>query len=246
MIVAHRGASKDAPENTLAAFELAWQQQADAIEGDFQLTKDGFIVCFHDTNTERITNINSDIAQSTLAALRKLDVGSHHSRCYQNCLMPTLAEVLRTIPVSKKIYIEIKSGLEIIPTLLEEVKKSHLTAQQVVFLCFSIEVVQALKSQASHFHVFWLCDVILNAQGELSPSLADTLQQLQRCQADGFSSNCEYINEAFVTGIINNGYEYHVWTIDDLQTAQRFIRWGAKSITTNVPGYLRNNTNSDK
>ena len=55
LIIAHRGSSASAPENTIAAFELAWEQQADGVEGDFLLTKDGHIVCFHDKDTKRIT-----------------------------------------------------------------------------------------------------------------------------------------------------------------------------------------------
>ena len=57
-IVAHRGASADAPENTLAAFRLAWDQKADAIEGDFYLTRDQRIVCFHDRDAKRITGVD--------------------------------------------------------------------------------------------------------------------------------------------------------------------------------------------
>ena len=58
MIVAHRGSSYEAPENTLPAFRLAWEQGADAIEGDFHLTKDGQIVCIHDRDTERVSHTN--------------------------------------------------------------------------------------------------------------------------------------------------------------------------------------------
>ncbi|MDP7286911.1 MAG: glycerophosphodiester phosphodiesterase family protein, partial [Phycisphaerae bacterium] len=71
-IVAHRGASRDAPENTIAAFELAWKQGADAIEGDFYLTKDRRIVCIHDSSTKRTARANLSVAKSTLAELRKL------------------------------------------------------------------------------------------------------------------------------------------------------------------------------
>jgi len=59
LIVAHRGASGAAPENTLASFELAWEQNSDAIEGDFRLTKDGVIVCIHDDNTVHFTRVES-------------------------------------------------------------------------------------------------------------------------------------------------------------------------------------------
>lgn len=70
-IVAHRGASHDAPENTLAAFELAWEQGADAIEGDFHLTQDGHIVCLHDKDTKRTAGKKLVVGKSSLEELRK-------------------------------------------------------------------------------------------------------------------------------------------------------------------------------
>lgn len=67
VIVAHRGASQDAPENTIAAFKEAWAQNADGIEGDFYVTKDQQIVCIHDANTERTAGRKLEVANSTLA-----------------------------------------------------------------------------------------------------------------------------------------------------------------------------------
>ena len=65
LIVAHRGASRDAPSNTIPAFQLAWKQGADAIEGDFHLSKDGEIVCFHDADTKRVAGTQLVVRQST-------------------------------------------------------------------------------------------------------------------------------------------------------------------------------------
>ena len=59
--------------------------------------------------------------------------------------------------------------------------------------------------------------------------------------ADGFSSTHKLIDDSFIKGILSEGFEYHVWTVDDPETARRFKRLGAKSITTNVPGYMRQN-----
>ena len=70
LIVAHRGASRDAPENTLPAFELAWAQGADAIEGDFHQTKDGQIVCIHDKDTEKVSGKRLVVRKSLLRDLR--------------------------------------------------------------------------------------------------------------------------------------------------------------------------------
>src|SRR5829696_4703105 len=75
IIVAHRGASHDAPENTLAAFNLAWEQGADGVEADFYLTSDGNIICSHDPDTQRTAGVKHVISETPFAVLRKLDVG---------------------------------------------------------------------------------------------------------------------------------------------------------------------------
>ncbi|TWU26080.1 glycerophosphodiester phosphodiesterase family protein [Bythopirellula polymerisocia] len=90
LLVAHRGASADAPENTLSSFQLAWEEGADAIEGDFYLTSDNQIVCIHDDTTERVSGVDLDVASATLEELRKLDVGSWKERKYINERIPTL------------------------------------------------------------------------------------------------------------------------------------------------------------
>ncbi|MDA1056051.1 MAG: glycerophosphodiester phosphodiesterase family protein, partial [Planctomycetota bacterium] len=76
LIIAHRGGSHDAPENTLAAFRLAFEQGADGIEGDFYLTRDNRIVCIHDADTKRVADKTLVVAESSLAELKRLDVGS--------------------------------------------------------------------------------------------------------------------------------------------------------------------------
>jgi glycerophosphoryl diester phosphodiesterase len=241
MIVAHRGASREAPENTVAAFRLAWHQGADAIEGDFQLTKDGHIVCIHDKDTKRVAGRKLVVSKSALEELRRLDVGAHRGKKFEGTVIPTIAEVFSTIPEGKKIYIEVKCGVEIIPALLEELKRSGLNREQVVVICFNKEVLQELKTKAPQYKVSWLCRVKRNRSGKISPSLKKVLTTLEQINADGFSASKDAINEAFMEGVMEKGYEYHVWTVDDVKTARRFSKWGALSVTTNVPGYMRRN-----
>ncbi|MDM5270739.1 glycerophosphodiester phosphodiesterase [Sulfurovum sp. zt1-1] len=228
MIVAHRGASMDAPENTIPAFKLAWEQDADAIEGDFRLTKDGHIVCIHDADTKRVSDTKLVVRHATLAELRKLDVG-----------IPTISEVLSTIPEQKMIYIEIKCGTEIIPALLEEIERSDLTKEQIVVISFHKEVIQALKNETPQYKAIWLSQFKKDISGKTSPSLETVLTTLKQIKADGFSSSIKFIDEAFIKRVKEEGYEYHVWTIDDAKSARLFNTWGVNSITTNRPGYLR-------
>ena len=241
MIVAHRGASKNAPENTIPAFKLAWKQDADAIECDIHLTKDGNIVCIHDSNTKRVSNKDLVIHNATLEELRKVDVGVLHSQAFKNTIIPTIAEVFSTIPKQKKIYIEIKCGKEIIPALLKEIRKSGLNNKQILVISFNEEVIKEFKQQAPELKASLLYSINTDNLGKTSPSLETVLTTLKQIKADGLSSNKNITDEAFVKSIMAEGYEYHVWTIDNPETARQFNKLGAKSITTNVPDYIRRN-----
>lgn len=238
LIVAHRGASRDAPENTIPAFQLAWEQGADAIEGDFHLSKDGEIVCFHDADTKRVAGTQLVVRQSTLAELKQLDVGATHGVAFNGTRIPTIAEVFATIPQGKKIFIEVKCGAEIIPTLLNEIDQSGLTQEQIVVISFNKQVIQQLKIKAPQYKASWLCSFNKQETGEITPSLATVLKTLKQIQADGLSSNTA-VPASVIEAVSQQGYEWHVWTINDLKTARRMQALGVLSITTDVPGTMR-------
>jgi glycerophosphoryl diester phosphodiesterase len=105
-IFAHRGASAYAPENTLAAFELAVRQNAEAIELDAKLSADGAIVVIHDQTVDRTTGVSGSVRQMPLSALRLLDAGSHFDIAFRGQKIPTLEEVFET--VGGKIFINVE------------------------------------------------------------------------------------------------------------------------------------------
>src|SRR5512140_263558 len=106
VVFAHRGASAHAPENTLASFDLAFAQGADAIELDAQLTADGEIVVFHDATLDRATDGTGRLSQKTLAELRALDAGSSFSPKHRGEKIPLLEEVFDA--VGKKLFINVE------------------------------------------------------------------------------------------------------------------------------------------
>lgn len=227
MIVAHRGASRDAPENTIPAFKLAWEQGADAIEGDFHLTTDGHIVCTHD-----------GIGKKTLAELRSLHAARYRG-AFKGTTIPTIAEVFSTIPDKKKIFIEIKCGTEIIPALLEEIGKSGLKREQIVVISFKANVLNELKAKAPWMKTSWLCGFSKNkASGGATPSLEKVIETLKSIKADALSSSTS-IPDEFIGPIKKQGYEWHVWTVNDAAQARKMKALGAASITTDVPGHMK-------
>lgn len=233
LIVAHRGASFDAPENTLPAFELAWEKGADAIEGDFLLTKDNQIVCIHDKTTKRLSEQNLVVAESTLEQLKTLDVGSWKNEKYAGTPMPTLSEVFASVPDGKNIFIEIKCGPEIIPYLVKEIQESDLKTDQVRMICFNEEVIKAFKKTMPDYKAYWLSG-FKKKNGSWKPSLEEVLFTLQDCKADGLDSQ-HTIPPEFSKAVLSAGFEWHAWTINDVETAKRLANRDIYSVTTDRP-----------
>ncbi len=231
MIVAHRGASKDAPENTLEAFRLAWLQNADAIEGDFRLTKDDQIVCMHDENTLRTCGEKLIVSESSYSELCRLDASFQFDNIPSQSV-PLLSDVFKTVPDNKDVYIEVKCGPEIVPALITAIINSNLRKEQISIIAFDTSVIKALKSVAPHIKANLLYDV------ELPVDSSELLDRLKNTKADGLGSN--NINSKELIDVIKQaGFEYHSWTVDDSKTAKKLLEWGASSISTNRPGYLR-------
>ena len=234
LIVAHRGASYDAPENTLPAFELAWKQGADAIEADFLLTKDGQVVCIHDRSTKRFSDQNLVVANSTLKQLKALDVGSWKNEKYVGTRIPTISEVFATVPEGKKIFVEVKCGVEIIPSLVKEIEESKLGCEQIILICFKAEVVKSFKEILPYHKAFWLSGFKKDKKGAWNPSIESVLATIKSCTADGLDSQHSIPNE-FSKAVQDAGYEWHAWTINDVPTAKRLAKRGIYSITTDRP-----------
>ena len=101
-IIAHRGASYDAPENTLASMRLGWEQKADSNELDVYLSKDGQIVLLHDATTKRTAGKDKPVIEQTVEELRTLDAGSWKGTQWAGEKIPTLAETLQILPEGKR------------------------------------------------------------------------------------------------------------------------------------------------
>lgn len=241
-IVAHRGASFDAPENTLASFRLAWEQNADAIEGDFFLTKDQQIVCIHDSKTKRTSGVEQVVSESTLEELRRLDVGSWKDPRFKGEKIPTLAEVLAIVPQGKRIYIEIKCGPEIVPFLAPALKQSGLAAEQTIVISFNDKVIAATREQIPEIKAYWLAGFRNNPQTKaLEPSGQELLATALKVRAHGIDVQAqrEMVNADFVKLLRQNQLEFHVWTVNSPDEARHFQQLGVDSITTDRPALIR-------
>lgn len=242
VIVAHRGASHDAPENTLAAYRLAWEQNADGAEGDFYLTRDGQVVCIHDATTGRTGDVDLPVAQSTLAELRKVDLGVKKDAKYAGERIATLDEVLAIVPAGKLYYIEVKCGPEILPAMEEVIARSPVKAGQLRIISFNAEVIAQAKKRLPKIKAHWITGFKKDKEtGALTPTPERVVQTLKRIAADGFNAqaNLTVLTKAFIGQLKADGLEVAAWTVDDPAVAKALVEAGVWGLTTNRPGWLR-------
>lgn len=140
-IIAHRGASAYAPENTLAAFKLAVQQGADAIELDAKLSADQQVVVIHDQTVDRTTPSNGRVSDLSFADLHRLDAGSHFNATFKGETIPSLEDVFEAIGSLTYINVELTnyhSPFDDLPKKVAELVKKHNLGERVWFSSFNI------------------------------------------------------------------------------------------------------------
>lgn len=236
-IVGHRGASFDAPENTLASIKLAWEQKADAAEFDVYLSKDGKIVVIHDADTKRTAGAEKKVVEQTLEELRKLDAGKWKGAKFVGEKIPTLDEVLATVPAGKRVFIEVKCGVEIVPELDRVIKASKLKPEQTCVISFSADVIAATKKARPDLPCYWIVSLTTK-----KPRTAEELiAKAKEIKADGLdlSATSAVLDAAFGKKVKDAGLKLYVWTVDDMDLAKKMLAVGVESITTNKPGWLR-------
>ena len=241
-IVGHRGASADAPENTLASFKLGYQQNADADELDIHLTKDGKIVVIHDYDTKRVGGVDKKVLEQTFDEIRAINVGAFGKWAGKGFVekVPTLDEVLALIPTGKKLLIEIKVHQEILPALAETLKRATVKPEQTIIITFYLEVAEAAKKMFPDRKVYWLHGYAKDKKTGKFPELDDVIAKAKRAGVDGVDLEHHFpLDAAAIKKIKSAGLECHVWTLDDLAKARELIKAGVDSITTNRPGDLR-------
>ena len=238
-IIAHRGASYDAPENTLASVNLAWQRRADGVEVDVHLAKDDRVVVIHDKTTNRTAGEGGPVREQTLRELKALDVGSWKGQQWAGEPIPTLAEVLETVPPGRKLYVEIKTGKEILVPLQRVLRQSDVPPRQVVLIGFGRETMAAAKELLPAHTVLWLSGM-RREDGRWMPSADELIRKAKEAQVDGLDVQAtEGLDRAFAEKVEAAGLSLYVWTVNDPAVARRMQRIGAEGITTDRPGWLR-------
>ena len=242
-ITAHRGASYLAPENTMASVKLAWRLAADSVEVDVYLSRDGQIVVIHDDTTKRTASVDWKVARRTVAELDRLDVGRWKDEKFAGEKIPTLAEVLATIPEGKRLLIEVKCGPEIVPELQRVLRDCPKRPEQTVIISFDFDVVVAVKQALPGRTVLWLLGTTPRRDKQTGKVLVTLEDRIARCRGaglDGLSvSRNSDLSASFVGRVHDAGLLLHVWTVNSAEEARKLTALGVDAITTDRPGRLR-------
>lgn len=226
LVIAHRGASGQQPENTLAAYALAVEQRADCIEIDLHRTRDGHIVITHDENLTGLGG-HGEIADVTLAELRQLDAGGGEP-------IPTLDEVLDGFGTQISFHLELKQstrgpyeGLE--AQTLRGVRERGLLSR-TVFSSFYDPVLQNLRERSEEARLALL----------ISRRFPDRWPDRAR-RLGAFSVNPEdaLVDRALIDEAHDVGLAVYVFTVDDPGRMATLIEWGVDGLFTNHPDRLR-------
>ncbi|HAZ47252.1 MAG TPA: glycerophosphodiester phosphodiesterase [Cyanobacteria bacterium UBA11369] len=230
-IIAHRGYSAIAPENTLAAFAAAHAHQANSIEFDVQLSSEGIPVIIHDPTLERTTNGSGFVREKTLEQLKALDAGAWFNPQFSGERIPSLSEALKAMEdLDRFVYPEVKGGENWTDSDVDNFVQILIEAgweDRCIVACFNEQFLQRVRERSPQ--------IIL---GFLVPSASKFTEKLPLAAADGNAImlsqyNALLKNPSLIETSRNQGIDVGVWTVDSHEDLQNLIEIGVKRIVTN-------------
>jgi glycerophosphoryl diester phosphodiesterase len=261
LIIAHRGDSRHAPENTLAAFRAAAEAGADCIELDVQMTLDGALVCMHDRSLERTTNARAVfpardryiVPDFTLDELRRLNAGAWFGSEFEGETIPTLGETIETVlalPARVGLLVEIKdaplNGTRISTLLVElarlayeyELAKLRASTGQFTVESFHPPTVMSMAEIAPGIRRLQLAPAFSKFIPSVFPHFQATVDSVRR-YAHGIALPDAEATPDVVGTVHEAGLEVLVWTVNDVLRIRELAALGVQGIVTDDPAAAR-------
>jgi glycerophosphoryl diester phosphodiesterase len=246
-LIAHRGESIDAPENTMPAFKMA-VDRGFGFECDIYLSADKKLFTFHDKNLTRTTSGKYTMKcteanwNEIISSVNVGGWGKWKGSKYDPTSPALLEDVLKLARDGRFIYVEVKGNDPTWVPYIKEVfaKQSNATPKNVLFISFGDDVCAELKRQMPEYRVYWLTGGKSRPNKETGDtgkvySAEDIISILKKLGVDGVDIRFDpsIVTSDFVKKIRDAGYMFHVWTIDNLAKAKLAFSRGAQTVTTN-------------
>lgn len=227
-VMAHRGASTEAPENTMAAFQKAIDDMADYIELDVQLTNNGEVIVMHDSNAYRTTGVDANIVNMTYKEVKTLDAGSWFSDEYVGENVPSLKEVIELTQGKIKLNIELKpadNDTALAKNTVRLIEKYNMV-NDCVITSFSESALKAVKTYNQEIKVGYI----------LSAAYGDFYDMKN---VDFFSVNAAFLSKRTIDAIHNSGKRVYAWTVNNKESIKNLTNKGVDGIITDNPVLAR-------
>ena len=233
LVLGHRGASSDAPENTLAAFRLAIAQGADGVELDVRRCATGEVVVIHDADAGRTAGAPLRVAETPLATLRALDAGGWKGERFRGERIPLLDEVLEELP-GATVNVELKGeggDLRLAASAAAVIRRAG-AADRVVVSSFEARLLAAFRAAAPEVARGFLFDGRCLWRLRASAAVA-------ALRPSAVHPEASLVTPARARRWLRAGLSVNVWTVDEVALAARLAAVGVSAIITNVPAVLR-------
>ncbi len=232
MIIAHRGASFYRPENTVSAFEYAFELGSDGIELDVQMSSDGEIVVYHDWTFAKITGKPDIVTKLSSSEIKRLDAGISFSEKYKGEKVPFLDEALSAVPCGKMVNIEIKKMAgderDLEEKMIESVYRSGMK-DNVIVSSFNHHVIRKIERLDPEIRTA----LLFNSMMENPARYAEKF----RCYS--FHPQALYVNKEIIESLHDIGLKVYPWVVDYPEFAERLFEMGADGIITNIPDLMK-------
>ena len=225
-IVAHRGASRYAPENTLAAFDLALQMGADSLEADLRLTRDGMVVLLHDTHVDRTTSGSGPVHTLGRDEVQQLDAGRWFDRRFAGHGVPSLLDFLRRFGGRRVLELELKTPAVVRPAL-SAVRAARLQ-DSVMFTSFHFTTLQAVRLLDPAVRLGWL-------RSSVTPRAVAMLRALR---GHSICPGGSTVTPGQIRLCHSHGLEVRVWGIRDVRDMHHALSCGVDGMTIDFPDTL--------
>ncbi len=238
LILAHRGANKVAPQNTIPAFRRAIEFMSDGLETDVHLSSDGEIVICHNYTIDETSNGTGRVDEMTLDEMKKFDFGSYFSDEFKGVTLPTLHELLDLTKSMSLINIEIKppkKDCDLVKKVVETVHEYGIVNNTIIS-CFDPECIRLVKEYDKNIKTGFLYEDDDLGREIMSFGVAEYCRQLN---ANAAHPHRKLISEQEIIDLHNLGMSVNPWTVNKDEDILRLTKWGCDALITDVPDYCR-------